>query len=480
MKSIMLQSIYPARVCIFTHGLIDDKLQAERVKGILEQHGIPCIVRHDERIWDFGSARNHAVAMAETDWVMHLDADDTLTPDALNEIRQIMVSDADVIQAGYELSGTGFGIGPHRPRLYEGGDGVAVLDLASIASGCSPFRRSLWQQSPYRIDMHGAWDVALWIGFARLGARFRPTRRAVFQYRQHDDSLFHQRKNAISWARVHTTAMLKALRRNQTGVAILVPRDKHPTPDREAAWKRVRAHYAVHHSSWQIIEGVCPSTVWIKGAAVEAALSRAHADIVIIADADVMVEPRALRDAVSAVMRGAPWAMPHKRVFKADQSATQSYLHMDPHENFISPNPAVCTRAPYDGVPGGGIVVLKEVNFRAIGGIPYGFVGWGEQDRALSILCDTLLGPCHRGAADLLHLWHADQPSKKHPEANTRLLSRLAQAALGGKDAVVAAAMTMVGSPLSRINNPGGSSISLAELQAERDRKNAQRRRTLP
>src|SRR6185369_4559096 len=118
------------------------------------------------------------VSLSETPWVMHLDADDTLLPWAVEEFQQI-APNADVIQSGYRRTGHLMAGPSRKERIYKGADGLKALDLSSICSGVSPFRRSLWEQSPYRTDMLGAWDTALWIGFARLGARFRPTTRAV-------------------------------------------------------------------------------------------------------------------------------------------------------------------------------------------------------------------------------------------------------------------------------------------------------------
>ncbi len=118
-----------------------------------------------------------------------------------------------MIQAGYVCFGA-----PGRvittPRLYTGADGVAVLALPRLASGNSMFRRAFWEQAPYREDLLGAWDTALWLGFAHCGARFRPTTRAIFQYRQHADSVFHRRQRTPV-VRDQVTRALKQIRRGE-------------------------------------------------------------------------------------------------------------------------------------------------------------------------------------------------------------------------------------------------------------------------
>lgn len=208
-ESIVAQTVYPGRVCIFTHGAFDDARAARRIQQYFDAHQVVCDIMHRSEQLNFGTARNHAVAMSSSDWVMHFDADDLLLPYALEEFQEIAPS-ADVIQAGYICYGAQLRM-PNIPRLYQSADGLAALDLHRLASGNSLFRRSLWEQAPYREDLIGAWDTALWIHFAHLGARFRPTTRPVFQYRQHADSVFHSRQRSPAM-RDRVSAVLRDMR----------------------------------------------------------------------------------------------------------------------------------------------------------------------------------------------------------------------------------------------------------------------------
>lgn len=130
-----------------------------------------------------GAARNLAVSEAETRWVMHLDADDVLLPTAMKEIAAVGDA-ADVVSLGYEHWW------PHNPHgfprklAYPSLDGLAALKAARICSGCSPFRVEMWQHWRYPEHLQASWDYGLWLGFAHLGARFRPTRLPAFRYRQ--------------------------------------------------------------------------------------------------------------------------------------------------------------------------------------------------------------------------------------------------------------------------------------------------------
>lgn len=430
-QSIIDQGIRPGRVCIFTHGTEQDYLLAETAMLRLVSRGISCYHAHSPTRLDFGVARNRAVELAETEWVMHLDADDMLCKDALADLRDV-ASTADVVQAGYErINCTSCS---KKVRLYAGADGIDALKMTALASGNSMFKRSLWEARPYRTDLFGAWDTALWIGFAYLGARFRPSTRPVFKYRQHHDSLFNTRRASMGWSRVHTDAMLKSLRRNDSGVNIIVPRDLRPSPERKQNWDRVLRHYREHHPEWQIVEGYCHTVKWVKGAAILDALNRSTADVIVIADADVMVHPDALRASVTAVMEGAAWSMPHRFVHRADREST---LALNALPELM--RPMKLDRTMYEGVPGGGIVVVRHVNYRAVGGIPLAFQGWGSEDKCLALICDKLLGPCVRGDADLIHLWHPPQSGAGMGNKNVQMLQALGYAALKGNDQLVQA-----------------------------------------
>lgn len=214
--SIVTQTLRPGHVCIFTHGTLQDNMAGERALRLLTQAGISGVHVHDVRRLDFGVARNRAVEMSASPWVMHLDADDTLFLDGIAHLYTVAAT-ADVVQAAYiRTDRAQVPIG--RERHYRGADGPAILAQPALASGNSMFRRSFWAQSPYRTDLHGAWDTCLWIGFARLGARFRPSAGLVFKYRQHADSLFNSRRSTGGWKQAHTTSMIQRLRRGSSEV----------------------------------------------------------------------------------------------------------------------------------------------------------------------------------------------------------------------------------------------------------------------
>ena len=232
---------------------------------------------------------------------MHLDADDMVMPHCLEDVAALAPR-ADVVSLGYERCGD-LKSGPrNRTRTYRTHQGQATLADPTPSSGVSPFRRSFWERSPYRTDMVGGWDTALWIGFGHLGARFVPTKRPCFWYRQHGDSIFNSRRVSTRKT-AFTGCKLQSLRRGDRGVSVLVPwAGDGETGPRQRAWQWLSAHYARAHPDWQLIMGTSPRE-WRKGVAVNDALSRAKGAVLLIADADCYLEPAALEKAVDLVER---------------------------------------------------------------------------------------------------------------------------------------------------------------------------------
>jgi len=116
---------------------------------------------------------NDAIAWAKTDWVCRLDVDDVIRPHALDDVD---LCDADVYCFGYEVGGQPV-LAP--PITAEGMLAFSDNPLAA----CSPWRRWIWERQPYRDVAYDDW--AFWRDAARNGARFAPSGRVDYEYRQH-------------------------------------------------------------------------------------------------------------------------------------------------------------------------------------------------------------------------------------------------------------------------------------------------------
>lgn len=175
-ESITAQTIRPAQAVIFDVGCRDTRPVSQAVE-ILMVSGIDAhAVRGRYR--GMGAARNDAVAATAHEWVMHLDADDTLLPHAVADIAGLTHT-ADVVSLGAIRGGREICF-PHVSR-------EMILARGHGVFSCSPFRRSLWQQRPFHT--RNDWiDSVFWVGLAHLGARFVGTTRPGFVYRQHQGS----------------------------------------------------------------------------------------------------------------------------------------------------------------------------------------------------------------------------------------------------------------------------------------------------
>lgn len=190
-----------------------------------------------------------------------------------------------------------------------------------------------------------------------------------------------------------------------------------PTGSHDDEWRCKAAHYVqtrleLLHPDWSITT-TSYDGVWCKAAAVALAIPDVDGDVLIVHDADVVVDPEPLRAAVTHVEDGiAGWAMPHEQVHRLTQTATEQF-----YADSAVRRPEQLERRPYRGVDGGGIVVLPRATYDAVP-LDRRFLGWGGEDRAWGMALTTLHGPPRRGRGILRHLWHA------HPSRDRRTFER--------------------------------------------------------
>lgn len=148
------------------------------------------VVHHVTHYTSMGKARNEAIEQLSTDWVIYADADDIILPNAIaDSVPHLHTS--DVVVWNYRELG-----GPHdgQVRQFKNSGSLAALRNTAVAMSLAPFRRSLWQESPYleipstKGSTNGAVDAFLWVQFHSLGAIFRNLQGVQFVYRKHSDS----------------------------------------------------------------------------------------------------------------------------------------------------------------------------------------------------------------------------------------------------------------------------------------------------
>lgn len=452
--SLVALQTWPRVVALVDNGSTDATwVEMQNVKRELERAGLPDVRIKRIPYTDFGSARNAAVDLGgDTEWVMHMDADDMFMPHCLDDVAKL-AHKADVVPLGYERCGD-LKAGPrNRTRVYSSTRGKQTLRSTAPASGVSPFRRSLWEASPYRTDMIGGWDTALWIGFAHMEARFVAARRPCFLYRQHADSVFNTRRLDRRTSKI-VGAKLGNLRRQRSGVSILVPRRSDGGGPRDKAWDWLRNRYAVMYPDWEVVEGDHQKDgPWRKGAAIRSAYEASRGNTLIIADADCVLERQALLDAVRLVEEDeAPWVIPHTLVKRLDRPATEVVLR-EAQGKVDPPFEGSFIRSPYEGFPGGGFIIIDASKWAGAGGMPLAFAGWGAEDEATAEILATLVGPAVRLEYDLWHLWHpnARRGGQTHQRQNRYLLQVIRMAAGDADEMMALLERLEAGVPMDRL-----------------------------
>jgi len=207
-------------------------------------------------------------------------------------------------------------------------------------------------------------------------------------------------------------------------VSVLVPFGG-VDPDRVAALEWLLPQFP---PGWQVVVGHCEGA-WCKAVAVSDALTRATGDLLVIHDADVWSPGTPL-----AASQCDTWAVPHRNVHRFDQHATRAVLAgAEPSESVPGRD-----QPPYEGLPGGGIVMVRRDIYEQVPIDPR-FVGWGQEDAAHGEALRSLHGPPLRLEHPLFHLWHEPQPRMNRTVGSIEgkcLLNAYRRAALEGPHAM--------------------------------------------
>lgn len=198
---------------------------------------------------------------------------------------------------------------------------------------------------------------------------------------------------------------------------------------RERALRWVAAQYAGQNPDWDLDVALHPHSIpWCKAMAVNPALQRASAEIVVVADADVWCQETAA--AVEAVRAGAAWAVPHRGVFRLTEEGTGRLLDGEVEWGPLDQN-------AYLGTLGGGIVVARRETLLDCPLDPR-FLGWGHEDECWGIALSALHGRPWRGKVPLVHLWHPPQQrlTRRKGSAPSMNLHRRYSAAVDDPDRI--------------------------------------------
>lgn len=186
-------------------------------------------------------------------------------------------------------------------------------------------------------------------------------------------------------------------------------------PWRTGAFWWLRRRYRALLPDATVIVGTSAQDPFNRSEARNNAFRASNADVLVVADADTIFQPDAIREAIRLIENGAPWVIPYRLVagyYSLSQSASKRILELDP----ASPVPEPVDdddwehkhASPSDPLPSwAGVLVLSRDAWLAAGGYDEGFIGWGYEDVAFRSALDRVVGP-HTRVDDsfVLHLWH--------------------------------------------------------------------------
>lgn len=142
------------------------------------------------------------------------------------------------------------------------------------------------------------------------------------------------------------------------------------------------------------------------------------AEIVVIADADTIVEPGPLQEAITAAHSDGLLHLPYTHYRGLSEQGTRDYI--------AGSMPDECDVELAHEWATGGVLVITPAAWWQAGGMDERFVGFGHEDVAFRIAADTLLGPTVRHPGTITHLWHPKAMGLGTPQhaANGQLCER--------------------------------------------------------
>lgn len=193
-----------------------------------------------------------------------------------------------------------------------------------------------------------------------------------------------------------------------SGVSLIVPFREDSSGTRTATWKWLEAFYREHLPEAEIVIGRDDGMPYSKSVAVNEAASRARGYILVIMDADVLIDPEIIRNCVSEIEKSprAKWFIPFTTAHRLNREKSNQLQATDPTTatTAFTPTKYDCEDA-IEGAPGF-IHILSRRAFDRVEGYDPRFRGWGGEDTSFKHAVDTLYGSHTRLPSHIVHLWH--------------------------------------------------------------------------
>lgn len=180
-RSVCMQYVKPDWVVLVASGPVQSEENLQIAEELIResdiQHTIVRIPEHKT----MGFARNIAVMLCPTEWVMYLDADDEVLPNGIRDVQKYEHL-TDVICTGLKV------VGDRRNKInmYTSASRERQVQGKYCSCSHSPFRKCFWEKAPF-IETNDYCEQALWLGLAQAGARMMGTKEVCTVYNTRRD-----------------------------------------------------------------------------------------------------------------------------------------------------------------------------------------------------------------------------------------------------------------------------------------------------
>lgn len=160
----------------------------------------------------------------------------------------------------------------------------------------------------------------------------------------------------------------------------------------------------------EILTSDCDPGPFNRAQCINRAVKMATEENLLIVDADTVWDPLVHRNA-EQILNWDSWGWPFSQCEMLDQ-ATAGSLQAAPYGVYLGDMPltletiVVADTHDYLGAPMSGCLVMRNDEFRKVGGFDERFEGWGYEDQAFMFAATEELGHPTRMQGSIYHIWH--------------------------------------------------------------------------
>lgn len=221
--------------------------------------------------------------------------------------------------------------------------------------------------------------------------------------------------------------------------SILIPFETDHA-DREIIFRWLEQYYRAHFPEAEVLfggDGHKPGEPINRSRMRNRLVARATTDILVLIDADCLVMPDHLREAVVWIKRREGAMVQFNDVTWLNEDGTRHLIGKNPTHRITVPAKAI--RSANDAPLWGLVFILHRHTYNDVGGMDERMLDWGEEDPAFRALIQKVAGPIVRVPYTAYHLHHSRAPEHSHGTVNfqrNKILRDICEAANGREEAL--------------------------------------------